>query len=1252
MAQRGKNGSYTVANANEWLNTYTHLINDANIGATEIIVQDNSLSGAIFTNNLEAGDLILIIQQQGASLDVETLLGPTSGYTAQTSWSGFGQGGTEPDWLQNEFGQIVNYNNAGNFEMVEVAGTTGAGQIDLVCELTKNYTASGHVQVVRVPRFQNLIIPNNLSVSCPLWNGEDGGIVAIEVLGNLELQGNSVISAIGRGFRGGELNSLSAVTGDLNSQGFLGAVDPIEGAENGESIGGYHAEYDALFSRYGRGALANGGGGGNYHNAGGGGGSNVGVGTFTGKGVPDPGPNGEYIPAWDLEDPNMLTNPSSGGGRGGYSHATQNNDPLTLGPNDAAWGADNRRVTGGVGGHALTLNTDKLFMGGGGGAGDDNDDMGGAGGRGGGIVFLTVYGEISGTGSVDVNGDVGGDATGPAPPPFSSQKTGDDGAGGGGGGGSIYIQNNLPIPNSISLNANGGAGGDQNIQLGALATPNFEGPGGGGAGGMIAFSVGTPNQSVDGGLGGTTNSALVSNFPYNGATGGAAGIDNVVAPFFDIIVEDDTLCGGGTTTLVANVVGAIPSGDVQWYDAPIGGNLIHTGNSFTTPALTANTTYYVGFCPGTFREEVTVFVSPQIEIDGPPIVSHETCAGNDGSITGLTVTGGAGVLTYEWNGQSTATPNLSGVVGGSYTLVVTDENGCTETEGPIVINAFPGPTIDTANMVITPETCLGDDGAITGIVASGSGVTFEWNGQSASSTDLTDVSGGGYTLVVTDDQGCSSAVGPINVPTVAGPVIDSSNLVITDESCAENDGAINGITASGSGLSFTWNGAAASSADTTGLIAGSYELEVTDENGCSSTAGPFVIQQVGGPIIDDAAVIITDDLCGQGVGGITGINVSGDVASWEWNGNAATGSDLQNITEGSYTLVVTDINGCSSTGGPYNVLDTPGPEIDTSNLVIQDESCLGDDGSISGISVTGNNVVYAWNNQVSTSLDLNDLSAGSYTLDVADENGCIASAGPFTIDFVPGPSIDDAQLNVTNESCDGLDGEITGLQVEGNNLSFEWNGEVADLDLTGVGAGNYTLTVTDENGCVSTYGPVNIGQDVPGSAEASAIPVTIFAGDESQINTNYSPGGNIQNIDWNPENDLSCSDCLNPIANPDETTIYTITIIDEFNCVTTDTVLINVLSPCETVVVPTIFSPNGDGKNDFFCILDECLASGMIQVFSRWGELVFETSDIEQCWDGTHKGEDVNSGVFVYQIEGRLVSGENIVVSGNVTVLR
>lgn len=583
---------------------------------------------------------------------------------------------------------------------------------------------------------------------------------------------------------------------------------------------------------------------------------------------------------------------------------------------------------------------------------------------------------------------------------------------------------------------------------------------------------------------------------------------------------------------------------------------------------------------------------------------------------------------------------------------MTDENGCTASEGPIVINAFPGPSIDTSNMVVVPESCLGNDGSITGIIATGTGITFEWNGQSAANTDLIDVGGGNYTLVVTDDQGCSSTMGPINVPTETGPAIDLSNLIITDESCTGNDGGITGISVAGTGLVFTWNGVSSASLDLTGISAGSYELEVTDANGCSSVAGPFVVQQIGGPIIDDAGVVITDDLCGQSVGSITGITVTGDVATWEWNGNASTGTDLIDVTAGSYSLVVTDVNGCSSTAGPFTINDIPGPTIDVANLSIQDESCVGNDGSITGIVVTGNNVVYAWNNQVATSPDLSNLSAGSYSLSVADENGCIATAGPFTIDFVPGPSIDDAQLNVVDASCDGMDGEITGLVVTGNNLVFEWNGEGADLDLIGLGAGNYTLIVTDENGCTSTYGPVNVQQAQPGNVQSFPVPSTIFAGDISQINTDYVGGGAIQSIIWSPEDGLSCTDCLEPIANPSETIVYTILVTDEFNCTTSDTVLINVLSPCETVYVPTIFSPNGDGNNDFFCILDDCLSSGSFQVFNRWGELVFETSDITQCWDGTHRGVNVNSGVFVYQIEGSLVTGENIVVSGNVTVIR
>lgn len=128
-----------------------------------------------------------------------------------------------------------------------------------------------------------------------------------------------------------------------------------------------------------------------------------------------------------------------------------------------------------------------------------------------------MYGSISGAGTIEANGANGINANpnGQIAVQASTQKYGNDGAGGAGGGGSVYISNTNPIPNSITLSANGGNGGNQQLSAGLLATSptnEADGPGGGGGGGYISISLGTPIQQVNGGNSGTTNSTQVLNF--------------------------------------------------------------------------------------------------------------------------------------------------------------------------------------------------------------------------------------------------------------------------------------------------------------------------------------------------------------------------------------------------------------------------------------------------------------------------------------------------------------------------------------------------------------------------------------------------------------------------------------------------------------------------------------------------------------------------------------------------------------------
>ncbi|MES1221664.1 MAG: T9SS type A sorting domain-containing protein, partial [Bacteroidota bacterium] len=181
---------------------------------------------------------------------------------------------------------------------------------------------------------------------------------------------------------------------------------------------------------------------------------------------------------------------------------------LTVGPGNTAWGGNNRINVGGFGARPLNYNGNtRLFMGGGGGSGDGNNSAAGFGGNGAGIVYIFSVGDVSGTGSITANGQGG----------FNTQGANIDGAGGAGAGGAIVLTSKGSIT-GITLQANGGKGGDQ-LTLSGEA----EGPGGGGSGGYIGTTSTSVSRQVNGGDNGVSYSAMVTEFLPNGATQGAAG---------------------------------------------------------------------------------------------------------------------------------------------------------------------------------------------------------------------------------------------------------------------------------------------------------------------------------------------------------------------------------------------------------------------------------------------------------------------------------------------------------------------------------------------------------------------------------------------------------------------------------------------------------------------------------------------------------------------------------------------------------
>ncbi|HRH65737.1 MAG TPA: T9SS type A sorting domain-containing protein [Bacteroidia bacterium] len=488
MAALGMHGVKTVSSSGVILNEYTALTSNASAGTTTINVSSSTLNAnGRFSGNLAAGELLMIIQMQGASIS-----------TTDAS----------------TYGSVSSYNNSGNFEFVEVQSILSATAIRLASGLARSYSISGKVQVIRVPRYSSLTVNEGASVTCPAWNGTTGGIIAIENNGASVI--NGTIDASAKGFRGGTVEWNTMTPG--NHTTWRSTLD-TDGGEKGESIAGLASTLSN--GRYGRGAPANGGGGGNSHNAGGGGGANGGnTAAWNGKGNPFI-MNANWTIAWNLEAPGFAANTSSGGGRGGYTWSNGTSNPITTGPSNAAWSGDNRYNVGGYGGRPLTYTASKIFMGGGGGAGDANNNVGTDGGEGGGIVYLLSGGSVTGTGSIISNGeDV----------PTSSGTPGDAG-GGGGGGGTIFIFSNSGSVSGVTISARGGNGGSQNLNNGA----EVEGNGGGGGGGYISVSnpvIGL-SRSVSGGTFGVTNAPPMVNFTANGATSGGAGtiVNNPANPY-------------------------------------------------------------------------------------------------------------------------------------------------------------------------------------------------------------------------------------------------------------------------------------------------------------------------------------------------------------------------------------------------------------------------------------------------------------------------------------------------------------------------------------------------------------------------------------------------------------------------------------------------------------------------------------------------------------------------------------------------
>ncbi len=281
---------------------------------------------------------------------------------------------------------------------------------------------------------------------------------------------------------------------------------------------------------------------------------------------------------------------------------------------------------------------------------------------------------------------------------------------------------------------------------------------------------------------------------------------------------------------------------------------------------------------------------------------------------------------------------------------------------------------------------------------------------------------------------------------------------------------------------------------------------------------------------------------------------------------------------------------------------------------------------------------YVWNDGSTTS-SITVMPTSNTTFSVAVTNGsCVGTATiNITVNQIP-------VANAGNDTaiCKGQHAILT---ATGGN-TFVWNTTATTASINVSPNISTSYTVTTANGNCSDVDSVNIVVLNTPLVNVSAN-ITIVQGTSTTLS---ATGGGAYL--WSPSTGISCVTCQNIIASPTETTLYYVIVTDANGCTTKDSVLVTVEIICADLFLPNAFSPDGDRQNDVFYLYGNCVSSMSLSIYNRWGEVVFETKNITDGWDGKFNNELMDAAVFSVQLKAILTNGDEVHKTGSLYLVR
>ncbi|MBS1651432.1 MAG: gliding motility-associated C-terminal domain-containing protein [Bacteroidetes bacterium] len=596
---------------------------------------------------------------------------------------------------------------------------------------------------------------------------------------------------------------------------------------------------------------------------------------------------------------------------------------------------------------------------------------------------------------------------------------------------------------------------------------------------------------------------------------------------------------------------------------------------------------------------------------------------------GLTVSpiGGNWPYTYNWIGATSTNSMVNGLCAGVYFVVMTDANGCVRTASTTI---SPASTLSISTTVISP-TCGANNGSASVIATGGiAPYTYSWIPSGATTPTIGGLGAGTYSVIVSSTGGTCPKMQVINLSNPTGPSITYTQTNINCYNLCTGSIVVIG-TSTSSPITYNWsNGSTASSVSS--LCQGPLTVSVSAA-GCITTQ-TFNITQNSDINVGVSNVIQPKcfNVCN---GSVTIVGVGGSLPyTYSWSPSGANTNTLSSLCSGTYIATVMDNLGCAKTDTV--VLFNPTKIVLTNTL--NNSSCTTvSDGSIA-ISVSGGLPAYTYTwvsapSFTSNTQNLNNIHSGTYSLSIQDNNGCVKDT---ILKIAPTITI---IANAGNDTAVCMKNSVV---LSGTNsigaVNYNWyvvpslSTSIANTPTLGIPASTGTSTyvlqaISSASNCmafdtvvVSTYSvpQINIGP----SYTIPAFSSTVIGGSPTAPTA--------VSFTWSPTSTLINFNTTNPTATNTITTTYTLMVVDAHGCYNSDTVVVSIYPQ---LVIPNGFSPNGDGKNDYWQ-LDYIyqFPNNTVEVYNRWGEQLFYSKGYNVPFDGKYQGQDLPVGTYYYII--------------------